>query len=88
MSGGYFEYNQYRLEEISEDIIKLISNYENGEFEDDYYKEVLDDDIIEIFKKAVDYLNTTYKYIHEIDWFLSGDTDKETLLKNIKDEIN
>ena len=88
MSGGRFDYDQYKIGYISEAIEKEIEN--NGKkkdrkdfsFEDDYYPEYKPE-TIERFKEAIKYLKIAQVYAHRIDWFLSGDDGEESFHKRI-----
>lgn len=86
MSGGYFEYQQYRLGQMADEIEDAIYNFNAGNDPDEYYnnysKETLDK-----FKKAVWLLRRTQTYVHRIDYLLSGDDGEETFHKRLKHDL-
>jgi hypothetical protein len=99
MSGGHFNYDQRRIDPIADDIQREIDN--NGrplteQEKRDYY---WDDDkathhyeypeeIIEEFKKGVEYLRLAAIYAQRIDWLLSGDDGEESFLERLKEELD
>ena len=83
MSGGYFEYNQYRLEVMAEEIESLIEN--NNKAHTNIYGEIkeahnLDSETIEKFKE-------TAHNLRRIDWLLSSDDSEESFKKGWEKEI-
>ncbi len=71
MSGGYFEYSQYRLEDISDDIERAIAN--NTTPNDFGYSNNFSEDTIDKFKLAMLTLREAAKMAQRVDWLLSGD---------------
>ena len=84
MSGGHFNYIQYRVKDTAEEIQEILDK--QG---DDAYWNGIDTiypiEVQEVFKEAIDHINRAYQYIHRIDWYLSGDDGEETFLEKIKD---
>ena len=76
MSGGHFDYHQYRIREIAESVEDIIQNYE-------YPPEVL-----EKIKEGSDTLKKAEIYAQRIDWLISGDDGPETILKRLKEDLN
>ena len=76
MSGGHFDYQQFRLEDIACEIEREICRYEN-----------IPDEIREKFELAIKTLRNAQKMAHRIDWLLSGDDGEETFLKRWKEEV-
>jgi hypothetical protein len=89
MSGGHFDYSQYKIEEIAEDIEYLIdhniSGYldEDGNKQDRFTKETIDE-----FQKAVDILRKTFVYVHRIDWLVSADDGEDTFHERLKEDLD
>jgi len=95
MSGGYFQYDQYRITTIAESIESVIEKnkkpvdpkdrddyWNDQEFYHDYPDEVIDE-----FKKGVEILRQAQIYAQRIDWILSGDDGDETFLKRLKEDL-
>lgn len=78
MSGGHFDYNQYRLNDISYEIQKVIGDNERYKFSDQ---------TIEEFKKAIHYLKIAETYTQRVDWLISGDDSEESFHSRLKQEL-
>lgn len=76
MSGGHFDYHQYRIREIAESVEDIIQNYE-------YPPEVL-----EKIKEGLDALKKAEIYAQRIDWLVSGDDGPEAFLERLKEDLN
>ena len=76
MSGGHFDYKQYNINYIVDDI-------ENELNKEDY------SDIVKIkMKDAIKYLKIALIYTQRVDWFLSGDDDEKNFLERLDKELN
>lgn len=90
MSGGHFDYDQYRIDQIAEDISQIIRNNKNEERDEWGSKKgyFFPDEVIEEFKKAVQILDTAYVYVQRIDYLLSGDDGEDSFHSRLKEELN
>ena len=89
MSGGHFDYNQYRITTIAETIDSLIWNNKSeevNEWGDRIGNDYSEETIVE-FEKAVYYLNLAYTYAQRIDWLVSGDDGEETFHRRLTDDL-
>jgi hypothetical protein len=75
MSGGHFEYQQYRLNDLAGEVERLIATNGNNEWRN-YSSET-----IAKFKEAVDVLRKAEEMLQRIDWLVSGDDGEETFHK-------
>jgi len=97
MSGGYFDYNQYKIHEIVNSIERELNN--QGKIKDatdpwdkEYYEKYPEEkhyptyskEVQDKFKEAIKALKVAEVYSHEIDWLLSGDTGNDSFLENLK----
>jgi hypothetical protein len=96
MSGGHFDYSQYRIIAITESIESELENqgkdceldqwerqyYPNGKFHETYSEEIQ-----QHFKDAIYALKKAYIYAQRIDWYMSGDDGDESFLKRLKEEL-
>ena len=101
MSGGRFNYDQYRINEIAEqirsEIDKMGTKKDRSELymDSDYYKKYPDelyhykypDEIIKKFEEAITYLKIASIYAQRVDYLLSGDDSEESFLKRLNDEL-
>ena len=90
MSGGHFDYDQYRIDQIAEDISQIIRNNKNEERDEWGSKKgyFFPDEVIEEFKKAVKILDTAYVYVQRIDYLLSGDDGEDSFHSRLKEELD
>jgi hypothetical protein len=94
MSGGSFEYKEYQIEYIADEIEAIIKK--NGRKKEPNEKESWDEEthhhkyhpqVISELKKGVEILRKAHIYAHEIDWLISGDTGEESFLENLKEKL-
>ena len=91
MSGGHFEYQDNRIDDMI-DIIKHDIKYndvewnyncETGESVEDYGFQH-SKETIAILKKLLKDMKKVMNVLHAYDWYVSGDTCEETFLKEAK----
>lgn len=94
MSGGKFEYKQYQVEELADQIDRAIAfnekvktNPKDAEDQYGWLPEVLSEETILKFKEARDTLIKGAKMAHRIDWLLSGDDGEESFHRRWKEEL-
>jgi hypothetical protein len=100
MSGGAFEYSQYKIRDIHEHIQeeldkqgqeKQVNNVWEKEYFEKYpearFEEVYREDIQQIFKDGIDILKKAEVYAQRIDWFLSGDDGEDSLVSRLKFDL-
>jgi hypothetical protein len=89
MSGGHFNYQQYQLQMIAEEIEELIEkndcNDENqwGDVIGHHYSR----ETMREFDKAVSLLKQAYVYTQRIDWLVSGDDGEDSFHRRLADEL-
>ena len=103
MSGGHFDYWQYHIDRIAEDIKDVIiknkvevpnAEHERWDYDSDgnlydyaKYYYCFDDETIEKFKEAYKKLKEAYVYAQRVDWLLSGDDGEESFHKRLKEDL-
>ena len=102
MSGGYFNYDQYRIDEIVdqlERIVQAVNRNELGSPEDPYPDDYgpshwvrstvaeSKPEVKQEFLNAIRILKDAATYAQRIDWFLSGDDGEESFLERLKEEL-
>lgn len=78
MSGGHFDYNQFRIKDIIMEIESVLLD-PNCDMKEETIQE---------FKTGLNYLYKAYIYTQRIDWFLSGDDSEETFQERLKEDLN
>lgn len=89
MSGGHFEYNQYRVREIAEDIERLIANNDD-ETKNEWGERKgygFSPDIIERFKEAAHTLYQAADMTQRVDWLVSGDDGEGSFFARWEKEV-
>lgn len=89
MSGGHFNYIQYKLEDIAEEIQKIVEN--NTSDEVDEYGQLIgrnysNETIYELLI-GVTFILTAATYIRRIDYLLSGDDGEDTFHARLSEEM-
>lgn len=97
MSGGFFDYKQWQIDQIAEDLESYIGKCERKEekdwgYEDEngkYIRYVYEEseEVLNEFRKGLKILRQAYVYAQRIDWLLSGDDSDESFLKRLKREL-
>ena len=88
MSGGRFDYLQYKFTEIV-DVIEqeIIDNNAEPRPKDWFEPNNFREETIAEFKKGIEYIKKAQIYVQRIDWLLSGDDGEESFLKSLKEEL-
>lgn len=90
MSGGHFNYQQHRLEDIAQEIDHLIETNDSTEL-DQWGSEIgfqYPPEIIEKFKLTAKTLRQANAMVHRVDWLVSGDDGDGTFLKAWEEQKN
>jgi hypothetical protein len=101
MSGGTFEYAQYKIGEIADEIEQKIERQGKKIPEKylgcdpDYYLKYPEELVYETYpkevsdklKEAVRALRVAHVYAQRADWFFAGDDGEESFLKRLKEEL-
>ncbi len=77
MSGGFFEYKQFYLKDIIDDIKEILENKNTSDF-------CFSDSVLDEFEKAILTIQKAYQYIEVIDMLVSGDYDEDEFIKEIR----
>ena len=90
MSGGHFQYKQYRITEMVEEIEELITNNDNTE-KDQYGDPIgygFPPEIIDRFKEAAHTLRLAAAMAQRVDWLVSGDDGPDSFIRRWDEEIS
>ena len=89
MSGVFFDYAQYRMEDIAAKIDDLIS--ENDSTEKDSFGENVSyhfpPKIIERFRQAAHTIRRAQEMAQRVDWLVSGDDGEESFMSRWDNEV-
>ena len=101
MSGGHFEYNQYKIgyiaDEIQTELDKMgkeileseLMNSPNWhkQYPEKKFYPVYPDEIVKELKNAIKSLRIAEIYANRVDWYLSGDDSEEHFIKRLKEDL-
>jgi hypothetical protein len=90
MSGGHFEYQQYRLHDIASQIKELIESNDDESLDEWGYRRGhgYSAETIEKFKIAVDTLEKAAIMAQRVDWLVSGDDGEDSFHRRWVEELN
>ena len=89
MSGGYFNYDQDKIEQIANDIEGVICN-NDSEDKDEWGERIgygFPPQIIERFEEAVYTLRQAAEMARRVDWLLSWDDGDQSFLRRWDEEV-
>ena len=93
MSGGTFEYKQYTLKYLIEEMEDLLERLNKEPLEDNWESDSLKNYVKnkQVFKdivnKNIKLLKESYIYTQRLDWFIAGDDGEESFHKNLEQEL-
>ncbi len=89
MSGGHFNYEQYRIQRIADEIEQCILNNDSDKLDEydyplgrHYSKETIKE-----FQVGLKHLQKAIIYAQRIDWLLSGDDAEESFHERLKNDL-
>ena len=89
MSGGHFNYDQYKIEQIADDIEQTILSNNTNKV-DQYGDRIgysFSEETIAEFKKGLSILRQAQIYAHRIDYLLSGDDGENSFHIRLKKDL-
>ncbi len=91
MSGGHFDYLQYQIRQIADEVEQLIikngTKREHRDAWEDEYHSKYSDEVIEKFKEGYLFLRKAEIYAQRIDWLVSGDDGEGSFLKRLENDL-
>ena len=88
MSGGHFDYRDFYIQNIADQIERVIEeNDDPSEYGDGYVKWGFSERTLDRFREAIDCLKRAAVMVHRIDWLLSGDDDEESFHERWGEEV-
>ena len=89
MSGGTFDYSQYRIIDIIETIQSHINSQgEKIDYEYGDKHQIFEPDVLKRLQDAIECLKKAYVYAQRIDRFLAGNDGDETFIRRLNEELN
>lgn len=102
MSGGHFEYNQYKINDIAEEIEKILNRQgkekpsEDLWCRSDYYEKYPEEryyytypkEVQDAMKEAIKQLKIAAIYAHRVDRLLSGDDGGDYFIERLNEDLS
>ena len=85
MSGGYFEYQQYHIQDIVGKLEETKVKIENDE---EFYQYDRKEELLREISNGLDYLNLAGIYTKRLDWLFSGDDGEDSFFERLEAELN
>ena len=81
MSGGYFEYQQYHIQDI---VGKLKETKVKVDNDEEYYQYDRKLELLQEISNGLDYLNLAGIYTQRLDWLFSGDDGEDSFFERLE----
>ncbi len=90
MSGGHFQYKQWEISNIADEVEQLILTNDSEEKDEwgDRKGYHYTPETIEEFKKGLVLLRQAYVYAQRIDWLVSGDDGEDSFHRRLKNDLD
>lgn len=85
MSGGYFEYKQYHIQDIIDKLEETKVKIENDE---EYYEFDRKQELLQEISNGLDYLYLAGIYTQRLDWLFSGDEGENSFFERLEGEVD
>jgi hypothetical protein len=82
MSGGHFNYKQFELQKLADEIEQLALENATQDWDEPYSPETIAE-----FNEAVRLLRRAYIYVQRIDWLVSCDDSEATFNKRLHAQL-
>ena len=82
MSGGHFNYSQYKIEMIADQIEQLIIQDDHSPMSERFTPET-----VEKFRAGLRHMRLAYVYAQRIDWLVSGDDGEEAFHRRLAEDL-
>jgi len=89
MSGGHFQYKQWEIGNIADEVEQIILDNDSQEMDEWGYRKGYgySPETIEEFKRALLILRQAHVYVQRIDWLVSGDDGEDSFHRRLKIEL-
>ena len=87
MSGGFFDYNQYKIRDIIDSLEDVLANKRKHNKEYDYIQNDYTDETFAELETALEILKNAEIYVKRIDYLLSDDDGEESFHKRLAEDF-
>jgi hypothetical protein len=87
MSGGHFDYIQYRIDQAADEVEQYIRKCESTETDEYGYKPEYTTETIAKFRECESTLRRAAAMLQRVDWLASGDDGEDCFHKRWEEEV-
>lgn len=89
MSGGAFEYKQYLLDDLADEVERIIARNGRKENSDgfEWQRPKYDEEILAKFRETAKTLRLAGKMLQRVDWLVSADDGEDSFKERWKEEV-
>ena len=87
MSGGHFDYVQYRIDDAAETLERYIARCEKGDADAYGNKPEHTERTLAKFRECERTLRRAYAMLHRVDYLISGDDSEASFFKRWDEEV-
>ena len=89
MSGGHFDYKQWEIGNIADEVEQLILDNDSEELNDwgDRKGCHFTPETIKEFQRGLNLLRQAHVYAQRIDWLVSGDDGEDSFHRRLKNDL-
>jgi Rad3-related DNA helicase len=90
MSGGHFQYKQWEISNIADEVEQLILDNDSNDLDEWGYTKGthFNKETINEFKIGLEVLRKAYVYAQRIDWLVSADDGEDSFHNRLKGELD
>jgi hypothetical protein len=87
MSGGHFDYKQYEIDRIADEVEQLIRTNGEEKFDGEVVARNYSPEVVAEFRKGLEALRQAAIYTHRIDWLLCCDDGEDSFLSRLASDM-
>ena len=89
MSGGHFNYDQWKIQNIADEVEQLILDNDSEEKDEYGFRKGchFSPEVIKEFKNGLLILRQAYIYAQRMDWLICGDDGEDSFLSRLDSEL-
>lgn len=87
MSGGHFDYFQYRFNDVAEQLYEYIQRCKSDEVDECGWKPEHPPEVLKRFEETERMIRVCAIYLQRVDWLICGDDGDDDFLSRLKENL-
>lgn len=87
MSGGHFDYVQYRIDNAADDLERFIARCDSGEADENPFSPENTAAVVAKFRECERTLRRAYAMLQRVDYLISGDDSEDSFFSRWQKEV-